>query len=215
MKKNDWQSMNLKALNQNLHLDIGILLFDDVELLDFAGPYEVFCMANVVVSMQARDVPPFLVFTIADKPRTIRTRAGLRVLPDLGLEDCPNMDLLVVPGGPGVRQEMKNGKLIDCLINFAHLNRRVASVCTGALLLGKAGLLKGRQATTHWSALEELAQLCPETIVVGGKRVVDSGSILTAAGVSAGIDLALYLVGGYLNGEISRFVAERMEYVLP
>jgi transcriptional regulator GlxA family with amidase domain len=206
---------HLRVLNPNLPINIGILLFDYVELLDFAGPYEVFCMANVVVSMQARDVTPFLVSTIADKPRTIQTRAGLRVLPDFGLEDCPIMDLLIVPGGPGVRQEMKNGKLIDWLINFAHLNLRVASVCTGALLLGKAGLLKGRQATTHWSALEELAQLCPETIIVGGKRVVDSGSILTAAGVSAGIDLALYLVGDYLNGEISRFVAERMEYVLP
>ena len=80
---------------------------------------------------------------------------------------------------------------------------------------GQSRVAKGATATTHWSALEELAQLCPETIVVGGKRVVDSGSILTAAGVSAGIDLALYLVGGYLNGEISRFVAERMEYVLP
>ena len=132
-------------------------------------------MANVVVSMQARDVTPFLVFTIVDKPHTIRTRAGLRVLPDFGLEDCPKMDLLVVPSPLGVREEMKNGKLIDWLINFAHLIRRVASVCTGALLLGKAGLLKGRQATTHWSALEELAQLFPETIVVGGKRVVDSG----------------------------------------
>jgi len=207
--------MNLKALNQNLHLDIGILLFNDIELLDFAGPYEVFCIANVVVSMQARDVTPFLVFTIVDKPHTIRTRAGLRVLPDFGLEDCPNIDLLVAVGEPGVRQEIKNGKLIDWLINFAHLNRRVASVCTGALLLGKAGLLKGRQATTHWSALEEIVQLYSEAIVVGGKRVVDSGSILSAAGISTGIDLALYLVGGYLNGEISLLIAERMEYVLP
>jgi transcriptional regulator GlxA family with amidase domain len=199
----------------NLPLGIGILLFDDVELLDFAGPYEVFCMANVVMSMQARDVTPFSVFTIAEQPRTIRTRAGLRVLSDFGLGDCPNLDLLVVPGGPGVRQEMKNGKLIDWLINFTRLNRRVASVCTGALLLGKAGLLNGRQVTTHRSALEELAQLCPESIVVSGQRVVDTGPILTSAGVSAGIDLALYLVGYYLNGEISRLVTERMEYVLP
>lgn len=206
---------HLRFVYPNLSLNIGILLFDDVELLDFAGPYEVFCMANVVATRQAGDVAPFRVFAIADKVCTIRTRAGLRVLPDFGLEDCPNIDLLVVPGGPGVRQVMKNEKLVEWLIKFAQFDRRVASVCTGALLLGKAGLLKGRQATTHRSALEELAQLCPDTIVVRGQRVVNSGPILTAAGVSAGIDLALYLVGVYLNGEISRSVAERMEYVLP
>ncbi|OGO62583.1 MAG: hypothetical protein A2029_13720 [Chloroflexi bacterium RBG_19FT_COMBO_47_9] len=205
----------IKFLNSIISLNIGILLFDDVELLDFAGPCEVFCIANVVVAVDKSNVTPFRVFTIADKSPTIRTRACLRVLPDFGLDNCPNIDLLLVPGGPGVRREMENEKLIDWIIRVAKLHRRVASVCTGALLLGRAGLLKGRQATTHVSALDELAQLCPDTIVVGKQRVVESGPILTAAGVSSGIDLGLYLVGYYLNGEIRRLVAERMEYGLP
>jgi len=191
---------------------IGVLLFDEVELLDFAGPCEVLSMANAIVSRQDPQEAPFSVFTVSETPERVIARGGLRVLPDHTIDGCPTMDVLLVPGGPGVRREMHNQRLIEWIITRAQQSLQVASVCTGALLLGKARLLAGHRVTTHWAALDELARICPEAIVIRGKRVVESGRIITAAGVCAGIDLALYLVSLYLGEEIGRLTAERMEY---
>lgn len=192
--------------------NVGILLFNQVELLDFSGPYEVFCMANAIIAKDGLQNPPFSVVTIAERDGWIVTRGGLKVIPDYTLDTCPSLKTLLVPGGPGVRQEMQNQVIVDWIVNKAQECRQVASVCTGALLLGKARLLAGRQVTTHWAALDELAELCPDSIVLRGYRVVDSGEVITAAGVSAGIDLALYLTALYCGEETRQRVARQMEY---
>lgn len=194
-------------------ISIGILLFDQVELLDFSGPFEVFSMANALRARDGVRNPPFSVRTVAAGEGWVVTRGGLRVVPDCTLETCPSLDILVVPGGPGVRQEMHQSRLVDWIARKARECRQVASVCTGALLLGKAGLLAGRQATTHWAALDELERLCPECIVLREYRVVDSGEIVTSAGVSAGIDMALYLTARCCGEELRQRVARQMEYL--
>lgn len=192
---------------------IGILLFNQVELLDFSGPYEVFCMANAIIAKGGLQKPPFSVVTIAEREGWIVTRGGLKVIPDYTMGTCPSLQILVVPGGPGVRQEMHNQTIIDWITNKAQECQQVASVCTGTLLLGKAKLLTGRQVTTHWAALDELAKLCPDSIVLREYRVVDSGEVITSAGVSAGIDLALYLIALYCGEETRQRVARQMEYI--
>lgn len=192
--------------------NVGILLFNQVELLDFSGPYEVFCMANAIIAKDGFKKTSFSVLTVSEREGWIVTRGGLRVIPDYTMDTCPSLHILVVPGGPGVRQEMHNQTIVDWITNKAQECRQVASVCTGALLLGKAGLLAGRQVTTHWAALDELAKLCPDSIVLREYRVVDSGEVVTSAGVSAGIDLALYLTARYCGEETRQRVARQMEY---
>ena len=167
---------------------VGILLFDDVEVLDFAGPYEV-CSGTCDPSGHA------YVDVVTVGPRSeVRCRGGLRVRPSHTFEDCPPLDALIVPGGPGAdeRTPVQDELLLPFLRERARATATVASVCTGAFLLGRAGLLDGRRATTHSAALEALREEFPATAVVAAK-VVDEGAILTAAGVSSGIDLGLHL----------------------
>ena len=167
---------------------VGILLFDDVEVLDFAGPYEV-CSGT----RDLADEPYVDVVTVGPWPET-RCRGGLRVRPDHGFDDCPPLDALIVPGGPGAddRTAVQDELILPFLRQRAESTATVASVCTGAFLLGRAGLLDGRRATTHTGALDALRREFPDIHVVA-EKVVDEGSILTAAGVSSGIDLALHL----------------------
>jgi transcriptional regulator GlxA family with amidase domain len=167
---------------------VGILLFDGVEVLDFAGPYEV-CSGT-------RDPSGHLyvdVTTVGTGPE-IKCRGGLRVRPDHVIEGCPPLDALIVPGGPGADQRtpVQDELILPFLRERAGSTATVASVCTGAFLLGRAGLLNGRRATTHSAALDALREEFPSVEVVATK-VVDEGSILTSAGVSSGIDLGLHL----------------------
>ena len=167
---------------------IGILLFDDVEVLDFAGPYEVFSGTS---DLSGR---PYVDVVTVGPHSEISCRGGLRVRPDHLIEDCPPLDALIVPGGPGAdeRTPVQEELILPFLRARAGSTATVASVCTGAFLLGRAGLLDGRRATTHSAALEALRTEFPATDVVAAK-VVDEGAIATAAGVSSGIDLALHL----------------------
>jgi transcriptional regulator GlxA family with amidase domain len=167
---------------------VGILLFDDVEVLDFAGPYEV-CSGTLDPARQ----PYVDVLTIGTGP-LITCRGGLRVQPDRTLVDCPALDALIVPGGPGAdeRTPDQDELILPFLRARASGTPTIASVCTGAFLLGRAGLLDGRQATTHSAALAALRAEFPAADVVAAK-VVDQGAILSAAGVSSGIDLMLHL----------------------
>jgi transcriptional regulator GlxA family with amidase domain len=167
---------------------VGILLFDEVEVLDFAGPYEV-CSGT-------RDPAgdPYLdVVTVGPGPE-VRCRGGLRVRPDHTLDDCPPLDVLIVPGGPGAdeRTPLQDDRILPFIRQRAAATTTVASVCTGAFLLGRAGLLDGRHATTHTAALDALQREFPAVTVVA-EKVVDGGDIITAAGVSSGIDLLLHL----------------------
>lgn len=186
---------------------LAILLFDDVEVLDFCGPFEVFAVA----SRQA-DPPAFDVFTVAEKPGAVVARNGLSVNPRHTLADCPKPDMLLVPGGLGTRTEMNNGPLIDWIRRTADDAELVLSVCTGALLLGKAGLLDGREATTHHAGFDLLREIAPTATVHEDRRFVDNGKIITSAGIAAGIDMSLYVVERLIGQDVAAATARHMEY---
>jgi transcriptional regulator GlxA family with amidase domain len=186
---------------------LAILVFDDVEVLDFCGPFEVFSVAN-----RFTDPPAFHVFTVAEKEGPVLTRGGLSVNPHHRLTDCPSPDLLLVPGGHGTRREMHNAALTDWLRARSQQAELVLSVCTGALLLAKAGLLDGLEATTHHGAMDLLRQAAPKTRVHAGRRFVDNGRVVCSAGIAAGIDMSLHVVAKLLGKEVAEKTARQMEY---
>jgi transcriptional regulator GlxA family with amidase domain len=182
----------------------GILLFDDAEELDYVGPWEVFTMARMLA-------PGDTVVTIAASVAPIVSAKGMRVLPDRTLETAPPLDVLLIPGGTGTRALAKDPIILDWVRRRAAECTWVSSVCTGALVLAAAGLLANRRATTHWVALDEL-RLHDDVEVLEGVRYVRDGSVVTAAGVSAGIDMALWLVGQLKDAPFARNVQRMMQY---
>ena len=185
-------------------MTIGVLLFDGAEELDFVGPWEVFTMAG-----QLDD--GFHVVTIAERAETVTAAKGMRIVPDHGFADAPALDLVLVPGGRGTRVEVNNQTLLDWIATVAPSCRWVTSVCTGSLLLTAAGPAKGKRVTTHWGFVEAL-RARGEAEVVEGVRYVRDGEVVTAAGVSAGIDMALWLVGQIRDPGFARQVQRAMEY---
>jgi transcriptional regulator GlxA family with amidase domain len=195
-------------------LNVGILIFDQVEVLDFAGPFEVFSRTRVDPSREALrtdEGAPFRVFTVAKTAAPIVATGGLRVLPEHEFADAPRIDLLVVPGGFGTRALLSDGETIDWIRGIARDARQVTSVCTGSLLLAKAGLLEGRRATTHWAALPELEASGGGVTVERDLRWVDDG-VISSAGVSAGIDMAFYVVEKLLGKEVADRTARYIDY---
>lgn len=191
---------------------VGIYMFDDVEVLDFAGPFEVFSTAARVDGRRKPPHPPlFVVSTVGRSTGPIAARGGLRVQPTFGLEEHPPLDVLIVPGGV-VDAEFGNADLITWIRRVASTASITASVCTGAFLLAQAGLLDGQQATTHWEDVPELRRLFPSIKVVEGKRWVEVGSIVTSAGISAGIDMSLHLVARLAGDELAHKTARQMQY---
>ena len=152
---------------------------------------------------------------VAEQAEVVVATGGLKVVPDHALDDCPSLDVLVVPGGWGTRKEMSNDRLIAWIAGRPSRVTTLASVCTGALLLAKAGLLDGRRATTHWKALELMRELFPAVTVVGDRHVVEDGEVITSAGISAGIDLSLRVVARQHGEAIARATARHMEYPYP
>jgi transcriptional regulator GlxA family with amidase domain len=190
---------------------VGILIFDDVEVLDFCGPFEVFSTARLAGKDGAED-RLFRVVTIAEEGRTIAARGGLHVVPNHAISDHPPLDILLVPGGFGTRQVLENERLLAWIGEQGRRAELATSVCTGAFLLAATGLLDGRRATTYWSAVEELGRRYPAVTPVGDARFVDEGRIVTSAGVSAGIDMSLHVVAR-LHGEAAAdWTARLMEY---
>ncbi|MFI5317286.1 MAG: DJ-1/PfpI family protein [Myxococcota bacterium] len=183
---------------------IGVLLFEDAEELDFVGPWEVFTMAQKLK-------PEDRVVTIAATREPVRAAKGLRVLPDHSFADAPQLDVVLVPGGQGTRREVSNPVLIEWLRKAGAQCRWVTSVCTGALLLHEAGFAKGKRVTTHWAFVDQL-QARGDVEVLKGVRYVRDGNLVTAAGVSAGIDMALWLVGQIHGVPVARQVQHLMEY---
>ncbi len=183
---------------------IGIVAFDDAEELDFVGPWEVFTMAA-----QANGTDRVLL--LAEEVRPVRCAKGLRVVPDASLPEAPPLDVVLVPGGIGTRREMDNEVLLAWLRDVGSRCRWVTSVCTGALVLHRAGFLQGRRATTHWSMIEALRDMGDVT-VLEGRRYVRDGNVVTAAGVSAGIDMTLWLVGELHGPDFARGVQRFIEY---
>ncbi len=186
---------------------VGILIFDEVEVLDFCGPFEVFSVAG---RREGRAL--FQAVTIAEHERPVICRGGLSVNPHHSLDSAPRLDVLVVPGGYGTRREMDNRPLLQWLSERAAAAETVLSICTGALLLGRAGLLDECDATTHHGALELLREVAPRARVHDQRRLLDNGPLIVAAGVAAGIDAALYLVARYHGWDCAAEAAHYMEY---
>ena len=194
--------------------NVGILIFENVEVLDFAGPFEVFSRTRTVPGPESRrseDSAPFHVFTVAKSKDPVTATGGLVVVPHHDFADAPRIDLLVVPGGFGTRPLLHDEETLEWIRRSAAAARQVTSVCTGALLLGKAGLLQGKRATTHWAALDELEALGGGVTVVRGARWVDDG-VISSAGVSAGIDMAFYVVEKLLGKEVADRTARYIDY---
>ena len=194
---------------------VGILIFDDVEVLDFCGPYEVFATTRLDESRRREEPSPFETLLIAESADPVTASGGMRVLPDYTLEDCPPLDILLVPGGWDVRAELSNRRLLRWISARAAESETLASVCTGAMLLCEAGLLDGLRATTHWRSLDWMQDSFPQVTVERGLHVVDEGAVITSAGISAGIDLSLTLVARYCGEDIGRATARHMEYPFP
>lgn len=193
-------------------LAVGILLFDGVELLDFAGPYEVFTVASRVrLREDPSEEPPFDVFTVAASAEPVRTHGGVRIAPDTTFAGHPHIDLLVVPGGV-VLDAVADRPTVDWTARTAAGAQLTASVCTGAFLLAQAGLLDGRPATTHWEDVDELQAAYPALRAVKDCRWVDDGDVITAAGISAGIDMALHLVVRLAGVPAALETARYMQY---
>lgn len=186
---------------------VAILLFDDVEVLDFAGPLEVFAVARTSTGERA-----FEVVTAALHPGQVIARNDLRIAPACTASRLEEVDILVVPGGLGTRREMAQPAMLDFIRTASDSAELTLSVCTGALLLGSAGLLEGRSATTHWGAIDELRALDSGAEILPDARIVDNGRLILSAGVSAGIDAALYIVSRLLGREVAEQTARYMQY---
>lgn len=195
-------------------INAGIFIFDGVEVLDFAGPFEVFSRTRLVPGTESRrseDSAPFEVFTIAATREPVRATGGLRVVPHHDFASAPRVDLLVIPGGFGTRPLLEDNATLDWIRRTAASARTVTSVCTGSLLLARAGLLAGRRATTHWGALDLLAGIDPTVTVDREARVVTDG-IVSSAGVAAGIDMAFAVVEQICGRAVADETAHYIEY---
>lgn len=189
-------------------LQIGIYVFDNVEVLDFSGPYEVFTCATRVAGGTE---PRFNVFTLGEKRAPVRARAGLKLDPDYALDDHPPLDCLIVPGGV-VTAEMEKTAVIDWLARQIPQTTITASVCTGVFLLAKTGQLDNRAVTTHWEDIADLKAMFPALDVKSGVRWVDQGALLSSAGISAGIDMSLHLVERFTGRALAERTAKQLEF---
>jgi len=198
-------------MNQDQLLTVGILIFDDVEVLDFCGPFEVFSVARPA-GKYGDEFKLFNVVTIAEEDRIITCRGGLLVKPHATTENHPPLDILVVPGGQGTRRERHNQRLLGWIARQDQHTNLTTSVCTGAFLLAERGLLDHHRATTHWSSVEWMRSTYPAVEMVADARVVDEGHIITSAGISAGIDMSLYVVSRLHGVDVAEWTARQMEY---
>lgn len=186
---------------------VAVLVFDEAEVLDVAGPFEVFSVAG-----RRHGLAPFEVSLIAERPGPVRLRNGFTIQPHFTLADAPAPDILVIPGGYGTRREIDNPALIAWLRGEGRRVELLLSVCTGSLLLARAGLLDGLDATTHHLTYALLRELAPKARVREGERFLDNGRVVVAGGVSAGIDMALHIVERLLGPEHAEETAAYMEY---
>lgn len=191
---------------------IGIYIFNNVEVLDFAGPYEVFTTATRVFHKFNKGTQdPFEVVTIAETKDAVKARAGLMITPDFTLQNHPKLDVLIILGGV-VDAELQNQSLkkwIQTILPTTHLS---ASICTGAFLLANAGFLEDKKATTHWEDIDDLKKMFPNVDVINHVRWVDEGRIITSAGISAGIDMSLHLVRRLIDNDLAEKTARQLDF---
>ncbi len=193
-------------------INVGIYIFNDVEVLDFAGPFEVFSTATRVKARSDAELQYlFNVFTIGEKMSPIYARGGLQVVPKYHIADHPEINLLIIPGGI-VNDELKKNHLISWIAASSDIADITASVCTGAFLLAKAGLLESKAATTHWEDINDFRSMFPGIEIKKDVRWVDEGRIVTAAGISAGIDMSLHIVSRVMDKDLAVRTARQMEF---
>ncbi len=194
---------------------VGIVVFDQVEVLDFCGPFEVFSVTRVDAGEGREPIAPYAVHLVAEADTEVLTVGGMRVLPNASFDRCPLLDVLVVPGGWGTRAQLGNEAMVRFLQDRASAVSLLTSVCTGSLLLAQAGLLSGRRTTTHWQVLDLMEEMFPDVIVERSLHVVEDGDVVTSAGISAGIDMALRVVARHFGESVARETARQMEYPYP
>lgn len=188
-------------------LNVGIFLFDRIELLDFAGPYEVFS-----VTAELNDNQLFNVFTMTLDGDPICSVNGLKVTPDYSFDNHPPIDILVIPGGIGSKYEMEKAPVLQWIQKNYATSQIAFSVCSGARLLGKLGLLNGLECITHHEVIPHLQEIAPQAIISREKRFIDNGKIMTSAGISAGIDLSLHIVEKLYGETVKNKTIVYMEY---
>lgn len=187
--------------------NVGIFLFDDVELLDFAGPYEVFS-----VTAELNNYQLFNVFTVTKDGTGIKSVNGLKVTPDFSFANHPPIDILIIPGGVGTKAEMGKQEVLAWIKQTYTHSKITMSVCSGARILGALGLLDGLEATTHHEVIAHLREIAPHTMICANKRFVDNGKIMTSGGISAGIDLSLHIVKKLYGDDIAAKTVKYLEY---
>jgi transcriptional regulator GlxA family with amidase domain len=188
-------------------MNIGIYIYNQAEVLDFSGPFEVFSTASRLDVA----VEPFSVFLVSETGKTVTARAGFSVNPTFGFHDHPHIDLLVIAGGVHT-EEIKKSQVLHWIASTAKKAKLVASVCTGAFLLAEAGVLSNQNVTTHWEDIPDLRKNYPNLHVHANKRWIDEGQIVTSAGISAGIDMSLHLVSRLHSKELAEKTAKQMEF---
>ena len=195
-------------------INVGIFVFDEVEVLDFAGPFEVFSRTRLLKGAESRrsnDSAPLNPFTVSIDTKPLTATGGLKIIADYTFNNFPKIDILIVPGGYGTRTLLNNEILLKWIKAVSDKANITASVCTGSLLLAKAGLLEGKRATTHWGAIEALKSISKDIQVITERRVVND-EIITSAGVSSGIDMAFMIVENFYGEEVSSDTAKYIEF---
>jgi transcriptional regulator GlxA family with amidase domain len=193
-------------------LRVGLYVYPEVEVLDFAGPYEVFSTASrVFARSQPASPPPFTASLVAESRALVHARAGFGVQPHFTFDDHPPLDILVVPGGVH-GPELAKRRVVEWIAAQHATTRLTASVCTGAFLLAAAGLLDGREVTTHWEDCADLARDFPALGVRDGVRWVEHERVMTAAGISAGLDMSLRIVARFAGQDLAERTARQMDY---
>ena len=195
-------------------INVGIFIFDDVEVLDFAGPFEVFSRTRLLKGAESRrsnDSAPFNPFTVSIDKKPLTATGGLKIIADYTFNNFPKIDILIVPGGYGTRTLLNNEILLKWIKAVSDKANITASVCTGSLLLAKAGLLEGKRATTHWGAIEALKSISKDIQVITERRVVND-EIITSAGVSSGIDMAFMIVENLYGEQVASDTSKYIEF---
>lgn len=185
----------------------GIFIFNDIELMDFAGPFEVFSVANELEKYTLCNT-----FTFAENKDSVTSVNGLKVIPDYSFENCPGINILIIPGGVGTVQLLDNSTVLDFLLSAHRKSEITFSVCSGARILAKLGLLDGLRYTTHHEVFDDIQSLAPRGIPVHDVRFIDHGKLMTSAGISAGIDLSLHVIGKLFGQSCEEKTRAYMEY---
>lgn len=186
-------------------LTVGVLLFPQVEELDFVGPFEILSYINKIRPESTK------VLLIAESAEPVKAFNGMKIIPDVTMANCPQLDILVAPGGKGRYAAMKNTAIKEFIQQQAQKAKYITSVCTGAFLLAEAGLLKNKKATTYHTAFAELAAYSVDVLP---QKVVRENNIITAAGVSSGIELGLYILREEFGAAVAQKAADNIEYAI-